>query len=504
MTVSSKYPKLTAEEAVALIHHGATVSFSGFSPAGAAKIVPRALAAKARELHAKGEAFKIRVLTGASSGESIDEGLAQAEAISWRAPYQNGPTLRKQINRQEVEYLDMHLSHVPQTVLAGFFGKLDYAVVEATEITPDGRVYLTSSIGASPTYLQYAEHVVIELNRRHSVRLREMADIMIVPSPPHRSPIPIYEPMGKIGWPYAVVDPKKVIGIVENDETDHVAPFSPPDVPSHKIAEHVIEFLLNEVHAGRIPKEFLPLQAGVGNVANGVMAALGENPDIPPFWMYSEVFQDALVDLMESGKLLGASACALTVTTPTLNRIYDNMDYFIPRIVLRPQEISNHPGVIRRLGVIGMNTAIEADIYGNVNASHVFGTDIMNGVGGSGEYTRNSYISIMMCPSIAKGGKISAIVPMCPHVDNNEHSVQIIVTEQGLADLRGLGPMQRARKIIDQCAHPLYRDYLNHYIERSRMGHIRHDLSSPFELHCNLMKHGAMLPDLDLSSIAGC
>jgi len=205
---------------------------------------------------------------------------------------------------------------------------------------------------------------------------------------------------------------------------------------------------------------------------------------------------------MEQGKLLGASACALTVTTPALKRIYDNMDFFVPRIVLRPQEISNHPGVIRRLGVIAMNTAIEFDIYGNVNSSHIYGTDIMNGVGGSGEFTRNSFLSILMCPSVAKGGKISAVVPMCPHIDNNEHSVQVVVTDQGLADLRGLGPLQRAKAIIRSCAHPAYRDYLYRYIERARVGHIPHDLATCFELHRNLMEHGAMLPDLDLSGFS--
>jgi acetyl-CoA hydrolase len=493
------FRKMTPEEAVALIPNGATVSFSGFSPAGAAKIIPRALAARAREVHAKGEPFKVRVLTGASSGSSIDDELAEAEAISWRAPYQSGAALRRQINKQEVEYVDMHLSHVPQTVLYGFFGKLDFAVVEATEITRDGRVYLTTSIGASPTYLQYADRVIIELNRGHSMRLREMADIVLVPRPPHRNPIPIHDPMTKIGWPYASVDPKKVIGVVENDEPDHVVPFSSSDGFSEKIAEHVVRFLNDEMHAGRIPREFLPLQAGVGNVANGVMAALGESPDIPPFSMYSEVFQDSLVALMEREKLLGASATSLTVTINTLKRIYENMDFFAPRIVLRPQELSNHPGVIRRLGVIAMNTAIEMDIYGNVNASHVGGTQVMNGIGGSGEYTRNSYLSLMMCPSIAKGGKISAVVPMTPHIDNNEHDVQVVVTEQGLADLRGLGPMQRAKAIIENCAHPAYRDYLYRYIGRSKSGHIPHDLATCFELHRNLIEHGAMLPGIEIS-----
>jgi acetyl-CoA hydrolase len=495
------YPILTADEAALLIKDGDTVSFSGFSPAGAAKAVPAAIASHAREEHAKMRRFKIRVLTGASSGHIIDDELAMAEAVSWRAPYQSGPILRKQINRQEVEYVDMHLSHLPQTVAEGFFGRIDFAVVEGTEITSDGRVYLTTSIGASPTYLHHAERVIIELNRHQSPRLREMADIFVMPPPPHRYPIHIYEPMTRIGLPYAVVDPQKVIGIVETDEPDHVEALSAPDKITDHIAEHVVNFLLGEMHNGRIPKNLLPLQVGVGNVANGVLAALGDHPEIPPFNMYSEVFQDAMVNLMFDKKLLGASATSLTITSDNLKRIVDNIDFFAKRIVLRPQEISNHPGVIRRLGVIAMNTALEIDIYGNVNSSHLYGMDIVNGIGGSGEFTRNGYLSVFMTPSVAKGGRISAIVPMCPHVDNNEHSVQIVVTEQGLADLRGLGPMQRAEIIIEQCAHPAYRDYLREYIKDARPGHIRHDLSRCFELHRNLLEHGAMLPDLKSGDI---
>ncbi len=238
-----------------------------------------------------------------------------------------------------------------------------------------------------------------------------------------------------------------------------------------------------------------PLQAGVGNVANAVLSGLGAHPDIPPFYMYSEVFQDAMVDLMMNEKLLGASAASLTITREKMKTITDDMDFFAPKIVLRPQEISNHPGIIRRLGVISLNTAVEVDLYGNANSSHVFGTDAINGIGGSGEFTRNSYLSFLMTPSIAKGGKISAIVPMCPHIDNNEHSVQIIVTEQGLADLRGLGPTHRAQVLIEKCAHPMYRDYLRKYVREARKGHIRHDLTKCYELHRNLMEHGTMLPE---------
>ncbi len=165
--------------------------------------------------------------------------------------------------------------------------------------------------------------------------------------------------------------------------------------------------------------------------------------------------------------------------------------------MLRPQEISNNPGIARRLGVIATNTAIEADIYGHANSTHFFGTQVMNGLGGSGDFERNAYLSIFMCPSVAKGGKISTIVPMCSHVDHSEHSVQVLVTEQGLADLRGLAPVPRARRIIDTCAHPAYRDYLHRYLESAPAGHIRHDLRRCFELHTNFLEHGSMLPDLD-------
>ena len=128
--------------------------------------------------------------------------------------------------------------------------------------------------------------------------------------------------------------------------------------------------------------------------------------------------------------------------------------------MLRPQEISNHPEIIRRLGIIAMNGLIEADIYGNVNSTHIRGSSIMNGIGGSGDFARNAYLSIFMTPSVAKSGEVSCIVPMATHVDHTEHDVQILVTEQGLADLRGLAPRQRAEVIIANCAHPDYRPAL--------------------------------------------
>jgi acetyl-CoA hydrolase len=494
MSMSGGLPRLTAAEAAAMIFDGAMIGFSGFTPAGAAKAVPCALAARARELHGRNRPLKVRVLTGASTGAGLDDALADADAISWRAPYQSSRSLRRRINEQQTEFVDMHLSHLPQLIEFGFFGNLDFAVVEAIDVVRDGRVYLSTSVGVSPTFLHHADKVIVEVNARHSKRLMEMHDIRILPLPPHRSHIPIEYPLHKIGAPFADVNPAKIVGVVETDEPDGVAPFEPPDECSRRIADHVVRFLLDEKRAGRIPPEFLPLQSGVGNVANAVMARLGAHEDVPPFVMYSEVFQDALVDLMETGRLRGASATSLTLSDETMTRVYDNMDFFAPRIVLRPQELSNNPGVVRRLGVIAINTVLEMDIFGCANSTHVCGSQMMNGIGGSGDFTRNAYLSLLVAPSTAKHGAISTVVPMVTHVDHNEHSVQVLVTEQGLADLRGLGPSERARRIIDQCAHPMYREYLNNYLETAPMGHVRHDLARCFELHRNYMETGSMLP----------
>jgi len=486
------FPRMTAEEAAELIHHGAALGCSGFTPAGAAKAVPRALAAKARRVHEQGDPFKVKVLTGASTGTAFDDEMAEADCIEWRAPYQSSKALRQRINQHETQFLDIHLSHVPQLLAFGFLPKLDFAIVEAVDITRDGRVYLSTSGGISAAALHHADKVIIELNRHHSVRLNEMHDVFMLPKPPLREPIPIHHPLSKIGRPYAYVEPGKIVAVVETDESDGVAPFRAPDEASNTIANHIVRFLVDEMKADRIPDSFLPVQSGVGNIANAVMTGLGASDDIPPFNMYSEVFQDALVDLMLDGRLTGASTTSLTLSDPQMDRVYSDMDFFAKRVVLRPQELSNNPGVVRRLGVISINTALEMDIYGNVNSTHVMGTQLMNGIGGSGDFVRNAFLSILVAPSLAKGGAISSVVPMVAHLDHNEHSVQVLVTEQGLADLRGKGPFERANAIIDHCAHPDFRDYLHRYVADAPPGHIRHDLNKAMDMHRAFIDQGTM------------
>ena len=490
--MSIPFPLLTAEEAAGHIRHGQTVGFSGFTPAGAAKAIPQAVARHAEEEHAAGREYKIGVLTGASTGPSLDGALAKAHAISFRTPYQSNPELRAEINRGATRFVDMHLSMLPQMVRYGFLGPVHWAVVEACDVTAGGGIVLTTAVGAAPTFLDRAEKVLIELNRHHPPTLLGMHDVYQPLDPPRRREIPIYSASDRIGAPLATVDPAKIVGIVETDLEDEVHGFDKPTPATEAIGRNVADFLVAEMRAGRMPPQFLPLQSGVGNIANSVLGALGGHPDIPAFEMYTEVLQDAVVPLIESGRCRFASTCSLTLSPEVMRRVTGNLPFFRPRILMRPQEISNHPEIVRRLGVVSMNTAIEVDVFGNVNSTHVMGRQMMNGIGGSGDFTRNAYLSIFSCPSTAKGGKISAIVPLVTHVDHSEHSVQVVITEQGVADLRGLDPHERARLIIDRCAHPDYRPQLYQYLELVKQGHSPQSLSLAFAMHRQFDRTGTM------------
>ncbi|OPZ74152.1 MAG: Propionyl-CoA:succinate CoA transferase [Verrucomicrobia bacterium ADurb.Bin474] len=483
---------MTAEEAAALIKNEDVIGFSGFTPAGACKVIPKAIAKKAMAEHEAGRPFKVGVVTGASTGPSLDGALAKANAVLFRTPYQSNADLRKQINSGETRFFDMHLSLLPQYVRYGFLGKFNWAIVEACDVNDNGEITLSTSVGASPTFCDVADKIIVELNTYHPKALRGFHDIYMPVNPPHRREIPIYKADDRIGTEVIKVDPSKIVGYVVNHQPDEVAEFKDSNPITEKIGENTARFLAGEIAAGRIPREFLPIQSGVGNIANAVLGALGANPEIPQFSLYSEVIQDSVIDLMDAGRIRFASGTSLTVTKDVMDRLYKDLSGYRSKILLRPQEISNSPELVRRLGIISINTALELDIFGNVNSTHVLGKNMMNGIGGSGDFTRNAYISIFTCPSVAKGGKISAIVPLCSHMDHSEHSVQVIITEQGIADLRGKGPIERARLIIENCANPEYREELRDYLKASKDGHTPQTLKYSFAMHEKFLETGDM------------
>ncbi|KFE34976.1 acetyl-CoA hydrolase/transferase family protein [Thioclava atlantica] len=487
---------MSAEEAAALIDNGATIGMSGFTGSGYPKAVPMALAERIEAEHSAGRPFKVKVWTGASTGPELDGALARADGIEFRLPYNSDPIARERINRGQMQYFDLHLSQVAPMAWMGFLGKLDTAVIEISGITEDGKLIPSSSVGNNKTWLEQADKIILELNHWQSEALDGMHDIYYGTAlPPNRVPIPLVKPDDRIGQTRFDVDPDKVVAVVETDTPDRNAPFSPPDAVAEAIAGHILDFLGNEVKQGRLPRGLLPLQSGVGNVPNAVMAGLIDAP-FDQMTAFTEVIQDGMLDMIEAGKLHMASATAFSLSPEKAAYFNDNAQFFRDKLILRPQEISNHPELVRRLGCIAMNGLIEADIYGNVNSTHVMGSRIQNGIGGSGDFARNGYVSIFMTPSTAKGGKISAIVPMAAHVDHIAQDVQVIVTEQGLADLRGLSPKQRARAIIETCAHPAYRDGLRAYFERAQRdsygNHAPNVLSEALSWHRRFVETGTM------------
>ncbi len=478
-----------------MIPAGAHVGMSGFTGAGYPKAVPQALARLIQQQNAQGKPFKIGLWTGASTAPELDGALAQVDGIDMRLPYQSDPTCRKQINAGQMQYVDIPLSHVAQFVWFGFLGKLAVAVVDVAGVLPDGRLIPSSSVGNNKTWLDQADKIILEVNTWHNPGLEGMHDIYYgTDVPPNRRPIQMTEPHQRIGEPYLRCDPSKVIAVVKTHQPDRNSVYAAPDDTSNRIAGHIITFLLQEVKLGRLPADLLPLQSGVGNIANAVLAGLNAGP-FENLTAYTEVLQDGMLELLKCGKMTCASATSFSLSPEALADLTANLKDFKNKIILRPQEISNHPEVIRRLGVIAMNGLIEADIYGNVNSTHIMGTSIMNGIGGSGDFARNAFISMFMTPSSAKGGTISCIVPMVSHVDHTEHDVQVIVTEQGLADLRGLSPKARAKVVIEKCAHPNFKPALQEYYERSLRyspgRHTPHLLDEAFTFMPNWMANKA-------------
>jgi succinyl-CoA:acetate CoA-transferase len=480
---------MTADRAAALFKDGMTVGMSGFTRAGDAKALPLALVERARTapLH-------LTLLTGASLGNDSDGLMANAGVVARRMPFQADAALRRKINTGEVMFIDQHLSETAEQLRSGDLKPVDIAVIEAVAIRADGAIIPTMSVGNTASFAQQAAQVIIEINLSAPLALEGFHDIYVPAVRPERGPIPLTSPLQRIGATAIAIDPARIAAIVITDSADSPSNALPPDSETDAIARHVVAFLEGEVAAGRMGPQLLPLQAGIGTIANAVLHGLSAS-SFRDMTMYSEVLQDSAIALLDSGHLAVASASSITLTAATHARFINNLEQYRDRIVLRPQEISNHPEIVRRLGIIALNTALEFDIYGNVNSTHVGGTHMMNGIGGSGDFARNGQLAIFVSKSVAKDGAISSVVPFAAHVDHTEHDVDVLVTEWGLADLRGLAPRERAPLIIERCAHPDYRPQLRAYFEQALAGggQTPHVLEQALAWHARFKREGTML-----------
>lgn len=374
-------------------------------------------------------------------------------------------------------------------------------VVEATDILEDGSIVPGASVGATPELVQMADKIIIEVNT--SIPSFEgLHDITMTDLPPKRKPYLIMGVEDRIGTTSIPIDPEKVVGVLHSDYRDQTAPNSAADEGSQQIANHIIEFWTHEVKHGRLPDSLLPIQSGIGNIANAVVGGLNDS-NFKNLKVWTEVIQDTFLDLFDSGKLDFATATSVRFSPDGFKRFYDNWEAYHNKLLLRSQQVSNSPEIIRRLGVIGMNTPVEVDIYAHANSTCVLGSRMLNGLGGSADFLRSSKYSIMHTPSTRPSKTdphgVSCIVPMCTHVDQTEHDLDVVVTEAGLADVRGLSPRERARVIIDKCAHDIYRPILKEYLDKAEweclrkgMGHEPHLLWNSFDMHKALVEEGSM------------
>lgn len=496
------------EQTIPLFKNGMVMGWSGFGPSGDPKVIPTLLADHVEQNNLQGK-LRFTLFTGASISADIDSRWAALEMTEHRWPYQNAKTTQTKINDGSIKMGDKHLSMFAQDLGYGFYtkergGRLDMAVIEATGITENGGIILGAGVGATPEMVAIADQIIIELNT--SIPSFEgLHDIVTSIRPPHKKPYLISKVEDRIGTSFVPCNDDKIVAIVESRNPDRGNPMSPPDEVSKRIAANVIDFLSTEVAAGRLPKNLLPLQSGVGNIANAVFSGLAHSP-FSNLTVWTEVFQDSMLNLFDSGKLDFATCSSYTLSNDGFKRLYEKWDEYTKKVILRPIQITNNPEPIRRLGVIAMNTPVEFDIYAHANSSLVGGSRIVNGIGGAGDFLRNAYLSIMHSPSTRPSKSdptgITCVVPMVPHVDQTEHDLDVLVTEQGLADLRGLCPTDRAQAIINNCAHPDYKPILQDYLDRAKrecqaggIGHEPHMLFKVFKMQQNLATNGSMKID---------
>ncbi|KAI7776899.1 hypothetical protein LA080_004326 [Diaporthe eres] len=485
---------------------GSYIGWSGFTGVGYPKKMPTYLADHVEKNNLQGK-LRYSLFVGASSGAETENRWAGLDMIERRSPHQVGKAIAKGINEGRINFFDKHLSMFPVDLVYGFYTKdkpnkkLDVVVVEATDILEDGSIVPGASVGATPELVQMADKIIIEVNT--SIPSFEgLHDITMTDLPPKRKPYLIMGVEDRIGTTSIPIDPEKVVGVLHSDYRDQTLPNSAADEGSQQIANHIIEFWTHEVKHGRLPDSLLPIQSGIGNIANAVVGGLNDS-NFKNLKVWTEVIQDTFLDLFDSGKLDFATATSVRFSPDGFKRFYDNWEAYHNKLLLRSQQVSNSPEITRRLGVIGMNTPVEVDIYAHANSTCVLGSRMLNGLGGSADFLRSSKYSIMHTPSTRPSKTdphgVSCIVPMCTHVDQTEHDLDVVVTEVGLADVRGLSPRERAHVIIDKCAHEIYRPILKEYLDKAEweclrkgMGHEPHLLWNSFDMHKALVEEGSM------------
>lgn len=445
-----------ADQAAQFFKGGMVVATSGNALSGYPKEIFAALAARMQR-----EPFKIDLMATGPLGPEVEEALVRAGGLRRRIGTVGTRLLREAINRREVGFLEGKSGRLAQYARWGYYGPVDLAVIEAAGIDGEGNILPGTTVYDAPDWVDLAPAVLLEINWRRPVEMAGMHDIY---SPRPGECLPLTHVLQRIGRPTIPLDAKKVKGIVLSDGQDREVPPARMTEKNRSIARHLILFLQREANrrGGRLP----PLEVGIGEVMLSFLSALAE-ADLPPLSFFLAAATDPLLELVETGRAEALSCNSLRFSRAGLARLASRLDSYRPRIILRSAAVTNSAEVISRLGLLAINSCLEADVAGQVNSSHLRGSMLVGGIAGSYDYARNSALSIFALPATTGKGDASTIVSRVSHVDHTEHEVDVLVTEHGVADLRALEPYERAAAIIDHCAAPPFRDGLRDYVARS-------------------------------------
>jgi acyl-CoA hydrolase len=332
------------------------------------------------------------------------------------------------VNEGRADYIPVFLSDVPQ-LFASDTLRLDAVLINVTPPDAHGYCSLGTSVDATLAAVRNATLVIAQLNPRVP---RTLGDTFI-----H---------VGEIDWGVEVDEPLQ----------EH------PEGPIGEAERHI-----GQLVAGLVPDGAI-LQLGIGSIPSAIATALADKRDLG---IHSELFTDAVLDLVESGALTGARkevnrgkmvATFLVGTQRLCDFVDDN-----PLVELRPVDYTNDTAVIRRFSrMTAINSALQIDLSGQVSADSI-GAQLYSGVGGQMDFIRGAALAsegraIIALPATAARGTVSRIVPYLSQgagVVTTRAHVRTIVTEYGIAELHGRTVGERARALI-AIADPRFRDEL--------------------------------------------
>ena len=466
-----------------------TVAMSGYAMAGYPKAIPEVLVQRRQS----GEDLSIGLITGANV-PWLDETLGADNTISRRAPMVASRTLATQANDGSLSYVEQQMSRMPRLLRSGSFGAIDVAVVEALGFGEGGDLIPSSSIGMTHHLMDAAKEIIVEINTAQPEVLKALHDIYVPAAAPDTQPIPLVRTNQRIGRSGIPVDPNKIRYIVETDIPERMGSQPSGTAETENIADHLFNFLERET--GRAGGHLPPIQTGFGSLADSIADGFRQS-GFRNLQFFCGGITEPVLELLASGKATALSTGGLGISERVEQILNDTPD-LSDHLVIRNGDITNSAEVIGRLGLVALNTGIEIDIYGNVNSSHVAGSRVVNGIGGGATFAQNAGLSVILIPSTAKGGAISNIVPMVSHQDIGEHDVDIVVTEHGIADLRGLDEGERADAIVTHCASEAYRGQLKAYLQAARNqcgGHHPQLPEAAFGWYRRLKEEGTMLEE---------